>query len=184
MGFVSKRYTAVIFIVLVVFLSGCGQRQAEIHERGSMVMPFELSNTTHVFQKTDDGGLQQVVVNKKNDTQNTKRIQEHLMKIAGEFSKGNFSDPRTLHGDEMPGVAVLEAKHEFLEVNYTELPNGAQIMYVSTDSEVIAAVHDWFDAQLQDHGSDATSNASDDSVCDEIPEGHDPEMWRMHNNCP
>jgi hypothetical protein len=37
-------------------------RQGEVAARGAKVMPFDLDQTTHVFQKLDDGGLQKVVV--------------------------------------------------------------------------------------------------------------------------
>jgi hypothetical protein len=37
-------------------------RQGEVAARGAKVMPFDLEQTTHVFQKLDDGGLQKVVV--------------------------------------------------------------------------------------------------------------------------
>ena len=36
-------------------------RQGEVAARGAKVMPFDLEQTTHVFQKLDDGGLQKVV---------------------------------------------------------------------------------------------------------------------------
>lgn len=172
---------ALAFITLIA--AGCttsADRQEIIHERGSEVMPFELSQTTHVFNKTADGGLQQVVVKDANDSENVERIREHLSGISREFADGDFSDPRTLHGDMMPGVAVLEEKHEMLNVTYTQLPDGARIMYRSDDDGVVSAVHDWFDAQLSDHGDDATAGAP--GGCD-VPDGHDPELWRMHNDC-
>ena len=33
-------------------------RQEEVAARGVKVMPFDLEQTTHVFQKLEDGGLQ------------------------------------------------------------------------------------------------------------------------------
>ena len=36
-------------------------RQGEVAARGAKVMPFDLEQTTHVFQKLDDGGLQKVL---------------------------------------------------------------------------------------------------------------------------
>jgi hypothetical protein len=35
-------------------------RQAEVAERGSSIMPFDLDRTTHHFAKTDTGGVQSV----------------------------------------------------------------------------------------------------------------------------
>ena len=38
------------------------QRLDEVVQRGSHVMPFDLEQTTHVFSKTEQGGVQQVIV--------------------------------------------------------------------------------------------------------------------------
>ena len=43
-------------------LSAAQTRQEEIAVRGAKVMPFDLEQTTHVFQELDDGGLQKVIV--------------------------------------------------------------------------------------------------------------------------
>jgi hypothetical protein len=37
-------------------------RHEEVAARGATVMPFDLEQTMHVFQKLEDGGLQKVVV--------------------------------------------------------------------------------------------------------------------------
>jgi putative aminopeptidase FrvX len=37
-------------------------RREEVATRGAKVMPFNLEQTMHIFQKLDDGGLQKVVV--------------------------------------------------------------------------------------------------------------------------
>jgi hypothetical protein len=56
----------------------------------------------------------------------------------------------------MPGLAAFRtAKPGQLHVQYKELANGAEITYSAEDKALINAVHQWFDAQLADHGSDA-----------------------------
>jgi hypothetical protein len=40
---------------------------------------------------------------------------------------------------------------------YRSLPHGAEIAYRTDDRALAAAVADWFDAQLGDHGADATT---------------------------
>ncbi|MDD5229675.1 MAG: aspartate carbamoyltransferase, partial [Methylococcales bacterium] len=37
-------------------------RLNEVVARGSHVMPFDLEKTTHIFSKTEKGGVQQVIV--------------------------------------------------------------------------------------------------------------------------
>ena len=52
----------------------------------------------------------------------------------------------------MPGLAVLRtAKPGQLQVQYKELPDGAEINYSAEDKALIIAIHEWFDAQLADH---------------------------------
>ena len=130
-------------------------RQEEVAERGSEVMPFDLEHTTHLFEKTAYGGLQQVLSN-DGDTEQIALIQAHLQQEALRFQHGDFDDPAQIHGDEMPGLAVLRAEYEQVEVVYTPLSDGAQIVYKAETPEVTAAIHVWFDAQLSDHGAHAT----------------------------
>lgn len=130
-------------------------RQEEVAERGSEVMPFDLERTTHLFEKTAYGGLQQVLSN-DSDREQIGLIQAHLQEEALRFQQGDFDDPAQIHGDEMPGLAVLRADYGQVEVVYTPLSDGAQIDYKAETPEVTAAIHVWFDAQLTDHGVHAT----------------------------
>lgn len=132
-----------------------GTRQEEVAERGSEVMPFDLERTTHIFAKTVAGGLQQVLSD-DGDTAQIALIQAHLQEEALRFQQGDFDDPAQIHGDEMPGLALLRAQYEQVEVIYTTLPDGAQIDYRAEMPELIAAIHAWFEAQLSDHGGHAT----------------------------
>jgi hypothetical protein len=71
------------------------------------------------------------------------------------FSQGAFSDPAAIHGADMPGLAELTAGAVHMQFTYTPLPDGAQITYTAHDPSLIKAIHDWFAAQLTDHGHDA-----------------------------
>lgn len=130
-------------------------RQRQVAERGSEVMPFDLGATTHVYEKTVNGGVQEVVADDPDDTENVAAIREHLREEADAFSRGEFSDPASIHGEQMPGLAQLEAGAERVEVRYEELPDGARIVLTSEDPGLVGGVHQWFDAQLSDHGDDA-----------------------------
>lgn len=131
-------------------------RQAEVSAHGALVMPFALKATTHIFTKTQDGGIQQVVAKKSGDEPQIRLIRKHLAMIADHFSKGNFAEPARIHGANMPGLAELrKAKSTELIVRYQDLPDGGQIQYASHDPLLVQALHRWFDAQLSDHGADA-----------------------------
>ncbi|MDD5227732.1 MAG: aspartate carbamoyltransferase, partial [Methylococcales bacterium] len=83
---------------------------------------------------------------------------EHLSKIAREFNQGNFSNPVKIHGDNMAGLHALRtAEKGTLTIIYKELPNGAQIDYTSEKSDLVDAIHQFFEAQLSDHARHAVS---------------------------
>lgn len=131
-------------------------RQVMVHDMGSQVMPFDLNKTTHIFNMTVTGGIQQVIAKDTNDTAQIALIQQHLEHEATRFRTGDFSDPSVLHGQEMPGVKELAAGAALMTIEYTPLPNGAQLVYKTQDLNMVTALHRWFGAQLSDHGQDAT----------------------------
>ena len=131
-------------------------RQGEVAARGAKVMPFDLEQTTHVFQKLDDGGLQKVIAKDPANKKQIALIQSHLKEESEKFRKGDFSDPAKIHGEDMPGLADLKSGAEKIDVRYTTLPDGAQIRYTAKDPKLVTALHRWFSAQLSDHGKHAT----------------------------
>lgn len=137
------------------------ERLDEVAQKGVHVMPFGLDLTTHVFSKTDKGGIQQVIVKDKEDNKQIKLIREHLLKIAADFKKRDFSDPEKIHGSEMPGLKALrESKPADISIVYKELPNGSEITYSTEKATLVTAIHQWFDAQLSDHARHAVSGHS------------------------
>lgn len=132
------------------------ERLKEVARRGAEVMPFDLDETRHIFTQQEAGGLQQVVVRNPANRTQIGLIRRHLSRIAKEFAQGDFSGPAKIHGKSMRGLAKLrQAQPGKLRIEYRDLPNGAEIEYISDDPIVIDAVHDWFDAQLSDHGRHA-----------------------------
>ena len=140
-------------------------RQAEVSVRGAEVMPFALKATTHIFTKTNDGGVQEVVAKNPQDTEQIRLIREHLRQIAGEFRKGDYSAPAQIHGQAMPGLAQLEhAKPGEVDIRYQDLDNGGELRFSTRNASLVAALHDWFDAQLSDHGADAMAGPMHDHM--------------------
>jgi hypothetical protein len=132
------------------------EHQAMVHEMGHEVMPFDLSKTLHIFEMTESGGIQQVVTRAAEDAAQVALIQQHLQHEALKFSNGDYSDPSSLHGAQMPGLKELAAGASKIKIEYSALPNGAQISFATQDIHLITAIHRWFGAQLSDHGADAT----------------------------
>jgi hypothetical protein len=131
-------------------------RQEEVAARGAEVMPFKLSSTAHIFTKTSTGGVQQVIAKNPSDTDQIRLIRSHLENIAARFHHGDYSGPTETHGAQMPGLAKLKAARPGdIRILYTNLNDGGQIEYSSKSPDLISAIHEWFDAQLSDHGADA-----------------------------
>jgi len=153
-----KLATAVLtaFAFAGVALAADAQRQAEVARLGADVMPFSLKDTTHIFTKTKDGGTQRVIANKPSDVQQVALIREHLRNIRQQFLTGDFPGPTHIHGADMPGLQALKAAAPGqIKIQYNDVNAGAELTFRSADKKLVSALHDWFDAQLSDHGSDA-----------------------------
>lgn len=149
---------AIFLGLLAAFTSGVyanDTRQAEVAARGATVMPFDLEKTLHNFNRVDDGGIQMLTAKDPNDKQQIALIQQHAQHEAERFKKGDFGDPAAIHGEDMPGLKALRAGAGQIEVRYATMANGAEIRYTATKPELIKALHDWFGAQLSDHGRHA-----------------------------
>ena len=143
-------------------------RQEVVAERGADVMPFSLKATTHVFTKTQTGGVQKVIAKNPADAEQVRLTREHLKDIADRFAKGDFSGPSHIHGADMPGLVELQkTERRDIAIRYADVPAGAEVTYTTKDARLVAALHTWFDAQLSDHGSDS------------MP-GHDHAKHHMH----
>lgn len=133
------------------------KRQQDVRAKGADVMPFSLEKTMHYFDKTAEGGIQRVRTRTDAPDQ-IAMIRAHLHEIATSFASRDFDKPAHIHGNDMPGLAQLQsAKPDELSVDYQELPDGAEIAYRGHTPTVVKAIHRWFDAQLSDHGHDATA---------------------------
>jgi hypothetical protein len=127
------------------------QRAEEVAARGATVMPFDLTKTRHRFEKAPDGGLQTVTAIDPADSAQIGLIRQHLAHEAARFTAGDYSDPRAIHGADMPGLAALSKGASQIWVTFTPLPNGGNIRYTTRDPALVPALHRWFDAQTTDH---------------------------------
>jgi hypothetical protein len=156
-----NRAVAAIGLAATVGLAACGDddglaaRQAEVARRGTEVMPFDLDATTHRFEPTDDGLVQTVTADDPDDGAQAALIREHLMEEAERFAMGDFGDPASIHGEDMPGLAELEAGADDIDIATETVPGGARISYTTNDPDLVDALHRWGEAQLTDHGEHA-----------------------------
>jgi hypothetical protein len=132
-------------------------RQEHVHQMAHSVMPFDMSKTVHIFKMTESGGVQRVVAKDPGTSDQVALIQQHLKHETERFQHGDYSDPATLHGADMPGLKDLQAGYSRIKVSYAALPAGAEITFETTDLHLLTALHRWFGAQLSEHGADARS---------------------------
>lgn len=156
---------AAVLAAVLVLGAGCAAargsddaqtpRQAQVAQAGAQVMPFDLDRTTHVFTPLPAGGDQTVTADVPGDTEQVALIREHLQDEADRFRRADFTDPATIHGPDMPGLAALRGSAGRIEIGYSELADGALLTYRAADPALVTALHDWFAAQTSDHGSHA-----------------------------
>ena len=148
-----------VAVVLSVRAGSGPSRREVVAARGADVMPFDLDETTHRFEATAAGGIQSVVADDPGDGEQVALIRAHLRHEAELFRSGDFADPAHIHGDAMPGLDVLTARADDVDIAYRDLDAGAELSYRSDDAEVVAALHAWFVAQVADHGDHASAVA-------------------------
>src|SRR5579872_7429782 len=114
--------------------------QKHVHGMAHSVMPFDMAKTTHVFKMTETGGIQRVILKDRHDTGQVVLIQQHLREEAARFQHGDYSDPAKLHGVTMPGLNELQMGAQHVTVSYSDLPDGAQIAFETTDRHLLTAI--------------------------------------------
>ncbi|MGH3998037.1 MAG: hypothetical protein ACRDTJ_11310, partial [Pseudonocardiaceae bacterium] len=119
------------------------------------VMPFDLDATTHIFDKTTSGVIERIVADDPQNVSQIRLVREHLTKEEVRFEGGDFSSPAAIHGDDMPGLKELSAGATKIDIEYTEIPTGAELTFTTTDPALVRALSDWADAQVFDHGEHA-----------------------------
>lgn len=156
------KYNALLLIGMLFFSSllpaaePVAPKHGEVvRERTQKIVPYALDKTQQTFSKTVHGGVQHVVAKSANDAKQIQLIQAHLQKMVAEFRKGDFSATEWMHGSDMPGLMRLKkAEADDVRYEYKALPDGGQIHYSSEYPELVQALHEWFDAQVREHGSD------------------------------
>ncbi|MGZ4689888.1 MAG: aspartate carbamoyltransferase [Acidimicrobiia bacterium] len=146
-------------IIAVAGCDGAGStagtdRQGRVEARGAQVMPFDQQRTTHIFRATTTGGVQTVVAQDGHDTKQIALVRGHLRDEARRFASGDFSDPMAIHGMKMPGLDQLRRHAARVRVEYSSVARGGHT-YQTADPILVGALHEWFDAQLMDHGTNA-----------------------------
>jgi len=153
--FAAMSLAAALIATSPIARGGDEERQTQVEHKSENVMPFSMQTSKHVFVPTPSGGMQTVIVH-DGDAKQVALVRSHLRKEAAAFARGDFADPASIHGADMPGLKALHAGSARVSVRYADVPNGARITYATTDLALVAAIHAWFKAQVSDHGAHAT----------------------------
>jgi hypothetical protein len=127
---------------------------AAMQARGAGVMGVDQYTSRHVFEPLPDGGrieLQRSV----DDSAGIAQIRRHLHEVAEAFARGDFTAPSLVHLREVPGTAVMAARRALIDYRVGPLPRGAELRITTTDSDAVAAVHEFLAFQRGEHRAPA-----------------------------
>jgi hypothetical protein len=127
-------------------------RAGQVADHAAEVMPFDVDRATHAFDPTATGLVETVTTDAPVDPAQVTLIRDHLASEATRFNAGDFSDPARIHGDDMPGLAVLRASPGGVTVAYADVPAGARLTYTGATPDIVDALHRFGGAQSMDHG--------------------------------
>lgn len=131
------------------------KKAEEVQQHRRQEVPYDVDKTLQTFTKTVHGGVQHVVAKSADNKDQINLIQDYLRKLTNEFRKGDFSETERIHGTDMSGLAQLKkAETDDIIYEYKTLPEGAQIHYRTEYPQYVQALHEWFDAQMKEHGND------------------------------
>lgn len=127
------------------------QHQADVEKHGDEAMGFPHDKTTHHFRLLPDGGAIEITVNENQDTKDVAAIRSHLNHIVTMFSNGDFSIPMFIHSHVPPGVTEMTEKRSAIDYSFEELPNGGRVRIKTGNHDVLNAIHDFLNFQIEDH---------------------------------
>lgn len=128
-----------------------------LQSRGAVQMGVDQYTSTHHFETLPDGGRIELQRDAA-DSADIGQIRRHLQEITAAFERGDFRIPGLVHDQAVPGTAVMAARHDRIRYRFRELPRGGEVRIISSDSEAIAAIHDFLAFQRQDHRTDHTEH--------------------------
>lgn len=149
-----------LLIVVVLFTSilwaeDCPMHAAHMQEnmesRGDTAMGFDHDKTTHHFLITEEGGSIQVEANDARDETSRDAIRVHLVEVRTLFSHGDFDKPFFIHARTLPGIPQMKELKDQISYKYEDLDRGGKVSISSKNETAVSAIHEFLQAQIQDH---------------------------------
>jgi len=125
---------------------------ALVQSRGHTAMGVDQYTSTHRFEPLPDGG-RITLVRDQSDPAGVAQIRAHMTKIAAAFRRGDFTIPGFVHDRAVPGTDVMAARQSDIRYFTDTVPLGGSLRLQSTDTAVVAAIHQFLAFQRHDHRS-------------------------------
>lgn len=123
---------------------------AAVQSRGREAMGVDQYTSTHLFQPLPDGGRIELQRDSA-DSAGRAQILAHMARIADAFASGDFALPGFVHDREVPGTAIMAARRAQIDYVVESLPRGGALRLRTSDSSVVAAIHEFLAFQRMDH---------------------------------
>ena len=141
------RYQIVTTTFLCLFAMAAVAAPAARQPVAKPATPFNAQNSTQAFQKSQSGGIEQVVAKDPNDKALIAAIRAYLEAQAARFGNADYTGPLKMEGKDVPAAQYLKSVAPGqMSITYRMVGAGAAIDYVGKDASTVAAIHDWFDA--------------------------------------
>ena len=114
-------------------------------------MGFDQDKIAHHFRPSDAGGTIEVEAKDSHDAATIAQISAHLQEIAKAFAAGDFSKPLLTHGEQPPGVPVLQRLKADIAYVYEERPNGGLVRATTANAAARQALHEFLEYQIREH---------------------------------
>jgi hypothetical protein len=114
-------------------------------------MGFSHEKTAHHFRLYPDGGAIEVEAKDAADTASRDQIRMHLAHIAELFAGGDFSKPKAIHDQSVPGTALMARLKSDITYKFEDTERGGRVRIRSPKSEAVAAIHEFLRFQIKDH---------------------------------
>ncbi len=124
---------------------------AATQRRGAHVMGVDQYTSAHVFEDLPDGGRIILERDDATDSAGIAAIRAHMRAIASDFRAGDFAKPFAVHAEQVPGTAVMAARHSSISYDPMDRPRGAEVRIRTTDSAAVRAVHEFLAYQRGAH---------------------------------
>jgi hypothetical protein len=98
-----------------------------------------------------DGGIILAEAIDPGDQKSIEQIRAHFVKIARQFSEGDFSGPREIHGKIPPGVPEMIELKDSISYQFQEMEKGGEVLISTKNDRALQAIHSFLHFQIEEH---------------------------------